>query len=128
MEGKTVFIIDSPHQKERPNREIAARKVDADHLTKALQFLPHGDFDKTLRDRERFLQEHARLQSGKSRAATNFAWWTTTERDVNNLPERANFHITIVALIAGPFEFRNPLEIQRELQLFKSDVAHYAAF
>ncbi|KAL8735933.1 MAG: hypothetical protein Q9166_000495 [cf. Caloplaca sp. 2 TL-2023] len=99
--------------------------TDADHFGEALQVLPEvtGDFHKTLKDCERLLRDHARLQYGRSSAAANFSWWTSTGRDVNNLRQRVNFHITKVAFIAKPFEIQLLLEIRRELQLLRSDVA-----
>ncbi|KAL8898589.1 MAG: hypothetical protein Q9207_006622 [Kuettlingeria erythrocarpa] len=99
--------------------------TDADHFGEALQVLPEvtGDFHKTLKDCERLLRDHARLQYGKSSVASNFAWWTSTERDVNNLRDRVNFHITKVSFIAKPFEIQLLLEIRRELQSLRSDVA-----
>jgi hypothetical protein len=82
-----------------------------------------GDFQKTLKDCERLLQDHARLGYGRASIAANLAWWTSTEPDVNNLRERVNFHITKVSFIAKPFEIQLLLEIRRELQLLRSDVA-----
>ncbi|KAL8757214.1 MAG: hypothetical protein Q9184_004274 [Pyrenodesmia sp. 2 TL-2023] len=98
---------------------------DVEHFGEALQVLPEvtGDFHKTLKDCERLLRDHTRLQYGRSSVASNFAWWTSTERDVNNLRERVNFHITKVSFIAKPFEIQLLLEIRRELQLLRSDVA-----
>lgn len=82
-----------------------------------------GDFHKTLKDCERLLRDHARLQYGRSSVASNFAWWTLTERDVNNLRVRVNFRITKFSFIAKPFEIQLLLEIRRELQSLRSDIA-----
>lgn len=99
--------------------------TDADHYGEALQILPDvtGDFYKTLQDCQRLLRDHARLQYGRASVAANFTWWTSTERDVNNLRQRVNFHIAKVAFIAKPFELSLLLELRRELQLLRSDVA-----
>ena len=98
---------------------------DAEFFGEALQVLPEvtGDFQKTLKDCERLLQDHARLERGRASIADNLAWWTSTETDVNNLRERVNFHITKVSFIAKPFEIQLLLEIRRELRLLRSDVA-----
>lgn len=90
-----------------------------------LRVLPEvtGDFRKTLEDCERLLRDHARLEYGRSSVASNFAWWTSTERDVNNLRERVKLHITKVSFIAKPFEIQLLLEIRRDVQLLRSDVA-----
>jgi len=82
-----------------------------------------GDFQKTLKDCERLLRDHARLEHRRAGIADNLAWWTSTEPDVNNLRERVNFHITKVSFIAKPFEIQLLLEIQRELKLLRSDMA-----
>ncbi|KAL8685436.1 MAG: hypothetical protein Q9224_005818, partial [Gallowayella concinna] len=99
--------------------------TDVDHFGEALQVLPEvtGDFRKTLNDSERLLRDHARLEYGRTSVAANFSWWTTTERDVNNLRQRVNFHITKVAFVAKPLEIQLLLEIRREVRLLRSDVA-----
>ena len=98
---------------------------DREHYGEALQLLPEvtGDFHKTLKDCERLLQDHARLQYGRPSVSDNFAWWTSTERDVDNLRERVNFHITKVSFIAKPFEIQLLLQIRRELRSLRNDVA-----
>ncbi|KAL8928811.1 MAG: hypothetical protein Q9208_001589 [Pyrenodesmia sp. 3 TL-2023] len=100
-------------------------QTDVEYFGEALRVLPEvtGDFRKTLEDCKRLLNDHSRLQYGRSSVASNFAWWTSTERDVNNLRERVRLHITKVSFIAKPFELQLLLEIRRELQLLRSDVA-----
>ncbi|KAL8697349.1 MAG: hypothetical protein Q9201_007164 [Fulgogasparrea decipioides] len=99
--------------------------TDAEHFGEALRVLPEvtGDFQKTLKDCERLLRDHARLGYGRPSLSDNLAWWRSTQRDVDNLQERVKFHITKVSFIAKPFELQLLLEIRRELQLLRSDVA-----
>ncbi|KAL8691466.1 MAG: hypothetical protein Q9218_003310 [Villophora microphyllina] len=99
--------------------------TDTDQFGEVFQVLPEvtGDFKKTLKDCDRLLKDHARLQYGGASIADNMAWWTTTERDVNSLRERVTFHITKVSFIAKPFETQLLLEIRRDLQLLRNDVA-----
>ncbi|KAL8735449.1 MAG: hypothetical protein Q9181_002830 [Wetmoreana brouardii] len=98
---------------------------DAEHFGEALRVLPEvtGDFQKTLKDCERLLQDHARLEYGRASVNDNLSWWRSTQRDVNQLRSRVNFHITKVSFIAKPFELQLLCEIRRELQLLRSDVA-----
>ncbi|KAL8816448.1 MAG: hypothetical protein Q9223_004543 [Gallowayella weberi] len=99
--------------------------TDANHISEVLQVLPEvtGDFHKTLKDCQRLLRDHARLEYGRTSIAANFSWWTSTEKDVNNLRQRLNFHITKVAFIAKPLEIQLLWEIRREVRLLRSDVA-----
>ncbi|KAL8715356.1 MAG: hypothetical protein Q9220_000689 [cf. Caloplaca sp. 1 TL-2023] len=99
-------------------------ETDVDHFGQALQILPEvtGDFRKTLKDCEKLLRDHARLQHARSSIADNLAWWATTEQDVNNLRERVTFHITKISFIAKPFQTQLLLEIQRELRSVAVDV------
>lgn len=100
-------------------------QTDADQFGEAFQVLPEvtGDFNKTLKDCQKLLRDHARLQHGGATIADNMAWWTTTERDVTVLRERVTFHITKVSFIAKPFEIQLLLQIRRDLQLLKDDIA-----
>ena len=70
------------------------------------------------------MRNHARLQRGRPNCFDNFGWWTSVERDVNNLRERVKFHITKVAFIAKPFETQLLLGIRRDVQQLRRDVAH----
>lgn len=100
-------------------------QTDADQFGEAFQVLPEvtGDFNKTLKDCQKLLRDHARLQHGGATIADNMSWWTTTERDVTVLRERVTFHITKVSFIAKPFEIQLLLQIRRDLQLLRNDVA-----
>ncbi|KAL8776468.1 MAG: hypothetical protein Q9194_003123 [Teloschistes cf. exilis] len=100
-------------------------QTDANQFGEAFQVLPEvtGDFNKTLKDCQKLLRDHARLQHGGATIADSMAWWTTTERDVTVLRERVTFHITKVSFIAKPFEIQLLLQIRRDLRLLKDDIA-----
>ncbi|KAL8953686.1 MAG: hypothetical protein Q9222_000470 [Ikaeria aurantiellina] len=99
-------------------------QTDSDIFNGALQTLPEvtGDFRKTLKDCEKLLRDHARLQYGRSSIADNLAWWTSTEQDVANLRERVTFHITKISFIAKPFETQLLIEIHRDVQRVRGEL------
>ena len=82
-----------------------------------------GDFKRTLHDCERLLSDNSKFQRSATSFVDNVVWHSSTERVVNHLRQRVNFHLTKINFIARPFELQLLLGIHRELQQVKKDVA-----
>ena len=82
-----------------------------------------GDFKQTLHDCKKLLSDNSKFQRSATNFVDNVVWHSSTERVVNHLRQRVNFHLTKLNLIAKPFELQLLLGIHRELQQVKKDVA-----
>ena len=82
-----------------------------------------GDFKRTLQDCEKLLSDNSKFQRSATSFVDNVVWHSSTERVVNHLRQRVNFHLTKLNFIAKPFEWQLLLGIRRELQQVKKDVA-----
>ena len=82
-----------------------------------------GDFRRTLNDCEKLLSDNSKFQRSATSFVDNVVWHSSTERVVNHLRRRVNFHLTKVNFVAKPFELQLLLGIHRELQQVKKDVA-----
>ena len=82
-----------------------------------------GDFNRTLHDCEKLLSDNSKFQRSATSFVDNVVWHSSTERVVNHLRQRVNFHLTKLNFIAKPFELQLLLGIHRELQQVKKDVA-----
>ena len=82
-----------------------------------------GDFKCTLHYCEKLLSDNSKFQRSATGFVDNVVWHITTEKVVNRLRQRVNFHLTKVNFIAKPFELQLLHGIHRELQQVKKDVA-----
>ncbi len=82
-----------------------------------------GDFKRTLHDCEKLLSDNSKFQRSATSFVDNVVWHSSTERVVNHLRQRVNFHLTKVNFVAKPFELQLLVGIHRELQQVKKDVA-----
>ncbi|KAL8997826.1 MAG: hypothetical protein Q9169_002998 [Polycauliona sp. 2 TL-2023] len=82
-----------------------------------------GDFKKTLDECEKLLNDHERFKRDTAGFIDNVVWHISTQRDVELLTERVQFHATKLLVITKPFEIHLLLEIRRELQDLRRDVS-----
>ncbi|KAI4181527.1 MAG: hypothetical protein LQ346_006756 [Caloplaca aetnensis] len=100
-----------------------------------------GDFRKTLEECEKLLNDHERFRRDEAGFVDNVVWHLSTQRDVDILRERVQFHTTKLLVVTKPFEMSVPscrlfctddmltycrlllLEIRQELQDLRKDVS-----
>ncbi|KAL8670233.1 MAG: hypothetical protein Q9168_005222 [Polycauliona sp. 1 TL-2023] len=82
-----------------------------------------GDFKKTLDECEKLLNDHERFRRDTAGFVDNVVWHVSTQRDVEILTERVQFHATKLLIVTKPFEIHLLLEIRRELQDLRRDVS-----
>ncbi|CAL8584243.1 hypothetical protein XPA_009848 [Xanthoria parietina] len=82
-----------------------------------------GDFQKTLAECEKLLGDHERFRRDAAGFVDNVVWHLSTQRDVDLLRERVQFHATKLLIVSKPFEVHLLLEIRRELQDLRRDVS-----
>ncbi|KAL8848830.1 MAG: hypothetical protein Q9221_006170 [Calogaya cf. arnoldii] len=107
---------------QRPRR----RYGNPDHETRvALQPVSQavGDFKTTLEECEKLLNDHERFRRDTAGFVDNVVWHVSTQRDVEVLRERVQFHATKLLIVTKPFEIGLLLEIRRELQDLRRDVS-----
>ncbi|KAL8877565.1 MAG: hypothetical protein Q9198_004440 [Flavoplaca austrocitrina] len=82
-----------------------------------------GDFKKTLEECEKLLNDHERFRRNTAGFVDNVVWHVSTQRDVEILRGRVQFHATKLLIITKPFEIQLLLEIRRQLQDVQRDVS-----
>ncbi|KAI9651586.1 MAG: hypothetical protein M1831_000597 [Alyxoria varia] len=82
-----------------------------------------GDFNATLRECDKLLNDRSRFQRDKAGFVDNVQWHMSTQRDVDILRERVHFHATKLLVLTKPFELHLLLEIRQELQKLSREVA-----
>ncbi|KAL9034636.1 MAG: hypothetical protein Q9180_005293 [Flavoplaca navasiana] len=82
-----------------------------------------GDFRKTLDECEKLLNDHERFRRNTAGFVDNVVWHVSTQRDVEILRSRVQFHATKLFIITKPFEIQLLLEIRRQLQDVQRDVS-----
>ncbi|KAL8885843.1 MAG: hypothetical protein Q9215_006354 [Flavoplaca cf. flavocitrina] len=82
-----------------------------------------GDFRKTLDECETLLNDHERFRRNTAGFVDNVVWHVSTQRDVEILRGRVQFHATKLLIITKPFEIQLLLEIRRQLQDVQKDVS-----
>ena len=86
-----------------------------------------GDFHLTLRDCEKLLNDHSKFGRSNANFVDTVVWHSSTERNVNSLRQRVQFHIIKIEFIAKPFEIHLLQCIRRELQQLQEDVSEVQA-
>ncbi|KAI4268225.1 MAG: hypothetical protein LQ337_007965 [Flavoplaca oasis] len=82
-----------------------------------------GDFKKTLEECEKLLNDHERFRRNTAGFVDNVVWHVSTQRDVEILRGRVQFHATKLQIITKPFEIQLLLEIRQQLQDVQRDVS-----
>ncbi|KAL9123885.1 MAG: hypothetical protein Q9217_006727, partial [Psora testacea] len=82
-----------------------------------------GHFQKTLEECQKLLSDHERFQRDSAGFVDNVLWHMGTQRDVDILRERIHFHTTKLLILLKPFEIQLLLEIQRDVQLIRRELA-----
>ena len=82
-----------------------------------------GDFKQTLRDCNSLLKDKSKFKRSPANFVDNVAWHTTTEREVNGLRSRLQFHMTKANYITKPFEIQLLSGIGRRQQQLSKEVA-----
>ena len=86
-------------------------------LTKAV-----GDFQATIKECQKLLNDHNRFQRNAAGFIDNVQWHMGTQRDVDILRERVQFHSTKLLVLTKPFELHLLLQIRHELQELRREV------
>ena len=82
-----------------------------------------GDFKQTLRDCDSLLKDKSKYKSSPANLVDNVVWHASTERDVNSLTKRLQFHMTKVNLITKPLELQLLSSIHHEQQQINKEMA-----
>ena len=120
---KQLVAITDHANLQRPHRPWGNH---ADDCHQALQPLSQavGDFQKTLEECQRVLNDHDRFQRDTAGFIDNVQWHLgSTQRDVDILRARVQFHTTKLHILLKPFELHLLLEIRQELQDLRREVA-----
>ena len=81
-----------------------------------------GDFQGTIQECRKLLDDHNRFQRDAAGFIDNVQWHMGTQRDVDILRERVQFHSTKLLVLTKPFELHLLLEIRHELQELRREV------
>ena len=82
-----------------------------------------GDFQATLAECQKLLSDRNRFQRDVAGFIDNVQWHTGTQKAVDELRDRVQFHSTKLLVLTKPFELHLLLEIRRELQELRREVA-----
>ena len=86
-----------------------------------------GDFKQTLRDCDSLLKDKSKFKCSPANFVDNVAWHATTEREVNSLGRRLQFHMTKVNFITKPLEIQLLSGISRQHRQLSKEVAALSA-
>ena len=121
MKGLRTIVEDVGRRRsQKPLYLDASNHVAADVRTTLSEVA--GDFLQTLRDCDKLLNDRSKFRRSNANFVDNVAWHTSTEREVNNLRQRVQFHMIKIGFIAEPFKVHLLLCISRELQQLREDV------
>ncbi|KAG8527787.1 uncharacterized protein KY384_007941 [Bacidia gigantensis] len=106
---------------QRPRRPWGNHSDDCREALKPL-LEAAGDFQATIKDCQKLLDDHNRFQRDAAGFIDNVQWHMGTQRDVDILRERVEFHSTKILVLTKPFELHLLLEIRHELQEVRLDL------
>ena len=119
--GKNLERLEKIVRNAEYQREDACVDVTAGPVNSLPEVI--GDFRQTLKDCEKLLSDHTRFRRSPANFVDNVAWHSSTERAVNSLRQRVQFHMLKISFILKPLEVHLLSNIHHELQLIKKDVA-----
>lgn len=135
--GQLIEVAENAGQQQRAGRQRQARSLrpwaaarqgeqrGPDAELKSLREVT-GNFVLTLEECDTLLQNHQKFHRNKADFVDTVIWHGSTEREISNLKERVNLHITKISFVIKPFEIQLLVGIRNELLQIKQDVRDLA--